>query len=432
MKLKNWGLYPFIDCDYFTFENRKRLLQFILKNKGYIPYGNGRSYGDSAISERLIYCKPYNQFLSFNEKEDILHCQSGVLLSEIINIFAPKGYFLKVVPGTKYITVGGAVAADIHGKNHHIEGCFSQSVLEFNLMLPNGKVVKCSRTENSELYKATCGGMGLTGIILDVKIKLMRISSLDIDQNIIKTKNLKETFDLFESLSNVPYSVAWIDCLTNDKNLGRSLLITGKFSENSNLNFKERTKISIPFYLPSNMLNKYSVKTFNWFYYNRIIRKQTKSTVSFDSFFFPLDSLKNWNKIYGRKGFTQYQFILPKKNSYDGLKEILKIISRSGQGTFLAVLKLYGKENQNYLSFPFEGYSLALDFKIQNGLFSLLNVIDKIVLKYEGRIYLAKDVRVTKEVFEKGYNNINKFRAIREKYGMRDYLYSNQSIRIDI
>ncbi|MFW0883663.1 FAD-binding protein [Candidatus Acidulodesulfobacterium sp. H_13] len=430
MSLNSWGMYPKRQNTSFILNDKNGLKEQIAKDKEFISFGNGRSYGDSALNDNIIYCKPYNYFLGFDEENGILHCQSGVLLSEIIEIFAPKGWFLKVTPGTKLITVGGAIASDIHGKNHHVEGCFSSCVQEFSLMLPNGEIKTC--TKDDELFLATCGGMGLTGVILYAKIGLKKINSKYIEQTTIKTKNLAETFEVFEKYSDQPYSVAWIDCLASGDDIGKCLLMIGNFAHDGKLDFKEKKKLNIPFNFPSFALNNLSVRAFNWLYYKKAPNGVSKQKIDIDTFFYPLDAINNWNRIYGKDGFTQYQFVLPKDVSYDGLKEILTKISNSGKGSFLAVLKLCGKANENYLSFPMEGYSLALDFKIKPGLFEFLNVLDDIVLKYGGRIYLAKDTRVSKETFEKGYPQINKFRQIRKKYDMYKKFNSLQSKRVGI
>jgi hypothetical protein len=252
------------------------------------------------------------------------------------------------------------------------------------------------------------------------------------NQKTIKTKNLKETFDVFESINQDCYSVAWIDCLSRGDALGRSLIISGDFDNDDNLHYSPKKRINIPFYFPSFVLNTISVRLYNWFYYHKVFKKITYKNIRFDGFFFPLDAIRNWNRMYGKNGFTQYQFVLPKKESYEGLKEILHEVASSGKGSFLAVLKLYGQENKNYLSFPLEGYSLALDFKIEKGVFELLNTLDNIVMKYNGRIYLSKDVRVTKKVFEKGYPQIEKFREIRKKYKLYSVFNSQQSKRVGI
>ncbi len=432
MNLNSWGNYPKTNNTSFKFDQESSLKEIINDHNELIPYGNGRSYGDSALSENIINVKPRNLFLSFDESKGLIHIQSGVLLSEILDAVVPRGWFFKVTPGTKLITVGGAIASDVHGKNHHIAGCFSECIDMFNLMLPDGEIVKCSKQENQELFHATCGGMGLTGVILDVKISLKKINSKFIDQTTIKTKNLKETFEVFENNKDKTYSVAWIDCLAKDDELGKCLLMVGDFRDDGKLNYKTERKVNVPFNFPSFSLNTFTVKAFNWLYYGKVKERVSKQRVDIDTFFYPLDAIGNWRRIYGKKGFTQYQFILPKETSFDGLKKILKTIAYSGKGSFLAVLKLYGKANDNYLSFPMEGYSLALDFKIEKGLFKLLDQLDEIVIDHGGRIYLAKDVRVSKEVFEQGYPQIDKFRELRKKYKMDEKFNSLQSRRVGI
>jgi len=432
MSLLSWGLYPRIANKVFTFKTSNDLSSVLSDNDELIPYGNGRSYGDSALSANIVNVKPHDYFISFDAKKGLLHAEAGVLLSEILEAYVPKGWFLKVTPGTKLITIGGAIASDIHGKNHHVEGCFSECVKEFEIMLADGKTVVCSKDKTPELFKATCGGQGLTGVILSAKIYLKKINSQYIQQTTIKTKNLQETFDAFEKYQDLPYSVAWIDCLAKDEHIGKCLLMVGDFKDDGDLDYKNKTGLSIPFTFPSFALNNFTVKAFNWLYYGKAKDGISKQKVGIDTFFYPLDAIGHWNRIYGKNGFTQYQFILPKETSFQGLKEILTAISKSGKGSFLAVLKLYGKANENYLSFPIEGYSLALDFKIEKGLFKLLDELDKIIVKYSGRIYLTKDVRVSKETFEQGYPHIDTFRQYRKDNKMDVKFQSLQSKRVGI
>jgi FAD/FMN-containing dehydrogenase len=428
----SWGMYPKIKNTVFRFNKEGALRKIINEHDELIPCGNGRSYGDSALNSNIIDVKSKGCFVDFNEETGLLHVQAGVLLSEILESFVPRGWFLKVTPGTKFITVGGAIASDIHGKNHHIEGCFSKCIKDFKIMLADGEVITCSKEATSDLFKATCGGQGLTGIILDAKIYLKRINSKYIDQTTIKTKNLKETFKAFEEYQDKPYSVAWIDCLAKDNKIGRCLLMVGGFRDDGKLDYKVKKQKSVPFNFPSFVLNNWSVRAFNWLYYHKVKQKISKQIVDIDTFFYPLDAIGHWNRIYGKNGFTQYQFILPKESSYEGLEEILTTISKSGKGSFLAVLKLYGKANDNWLSFPIEGYSLALDFKIEKGLFDLLDKLDEIVVKYKGRIYLAKDARVSKKTFEKGYSQIETFRQYRKENKMDTKFQSLQSKRVGI
>lgn len=432
MKTHGWGGYPQTESTIYDFQTIPSLIELIQNKQEIIASGNNRSYGDSALSENIISIKKYNYFLDFNTDNGILHVQSGVLLSEIIHIFIPQGWFLKITPGTKLITIGGAIASDIHGKNHHIEGCFSECIDMFTLMLPSGEILTCSKKENVELFEATCGGMGLTGIILDVKIYLKKINSKNIHQITIKTSSLEDTFNAFENNTAASYSVAWIDTHAKGNAMGKGLLILGEFCDDGDLDYTPKKPINIPFYLPSFILNRYSIKIFNYLYYRKVNKKISERNVDIESFFYPLDSINNWNRVYGKDGFIQYQFILPRKTSLTGLREILHEISHSNRGSFLAVLKLYGEENNNYLSFPMEGYSLALDFKIERGIFEFLENLDKLVIKYEGRIYLAKDARTNKDVFEQGYPKINRFRKLRNKFRLNEKFNSLQSRRLGI
>ncbi|WP_069470097.1 FAD-binding oxidoreductase [Candidatus Marithrix sp. Canyon 246] len=432
MALLSWGNYPNIDVIAYKFENRQALKNIINQHNNIIASGNGRSYGDSALNKHQIDVKSYNYFLDFDQNTGILHCQAGVLLSEILETFIPKGWFVSVTPGTKLITVGGAIASDVHGKNHHVKGSFSDSIVEFTMMLENGEIIICSHSINPDIFQATCGGMGLTGIIIDAKIKFLPINSSMIDQLTIKTKNLQDTFEAFEQYKDYTYSVAWIDCMAKGDSLGRCLLMVGEHADDGNLDYVNTNKISIPFQFPSFVLNNLTVKSFNSLYYAKVRQAVSQQKIGIDSFFYPLDAIGNWNRIYGKNGFTQYQFVLPLEKSYEGLEQILSKIAASGKGSFLAVLKLFGKANANWLSFPIQGYTLALDFKIEPGLFELLNELDKIVLKYEGRFYLSKDVRVSKQTFEAGYKDIDKFRQLRKQYKMDQKFHSLQSKRVGI
>ncbi|MGE4317478.1 MAG: FAD-binding protein [Deferribacterales bacterium] len=430
MSLYSWGNYPRLENRVIRYTGERRLAETISKNSQMISYGNGRSYGDSALGDTILHMRNHDLFISFDDQTGLLRCKSGVLLSEILDVFVPRGWFLKITPGTKLITIGGAIASDVHGKNHHVEGCFSECVLSFRIMTADGDIINCSREENADMFHATCGGMGLTGIILEADIYLKKINSKNIVQTTVKTSDLKATFDAFSEYKHMPYSVAWIDCLAKGSKLGRCLLMAGDFADDGDLTPNADRKKDIPFNFPSFSLNNLSVSAFNTLYYAK--GKNGVAKVDYDQFFYPLDAINNWNRIYGRNGFTQYQFILPLDASYEGLEKILKKIADSGKGSFLAVLKLYGKANENWLSFPMEGYSLALDFKIEHGLFDLLYKLDRIVLDYGGRIYLTKDVRVPEKTFEQGYPMIDKFRELREQTGMNRKFSSLQSRRVNI
>lgn len=397
-EVANWGNYPVVKKEFKAEENYNKIRDFLKTHNEVVARGNGRCYGDAALGEAIFSTKKLNKFISFDRINGILECEAGVLLSEILEISVPQGYFLSVTPGTKLITIGGAIASDVHGKGIH---CFSECLIEFSIMIENGEILKCSREENSEKFWATIGGMGLTGIILSAKIKLKEIETAYIKQESIKAENLDEIFELFEECKNWTYNVAWIDCLAKGKNIGRSVLQRGEFATKEQLpeklkqkplQLKKKIIPTIPFYFPNFVLSNLTVKIFNFLIYNKQRSKVVKNVVEYESFFYPLDMINNWNKIYGKSGFIQYQMVIPVEKGKEGMRKILETISKSGNGSFLAVLKYIGKNNPlAYNSFPFEGYTLALDFKVNRQLIQLVSNLDKIVEEYGGRIYRTKD-----------------------------------------
>ncbi|MEZ8695620.1 FAD-binding oxidoreductase [Vibrio lentus] len=428
MKITSWGKYPVIDGKITSPSKRIDLINEPLFG---ISRGLGRSYGDSALSENIMTSERLNHFISFDEKSGLLRCEAGVSLDEVLTNFVPRGWFLSVTPGTKFVTVGGAIASDVHGKNHHVEGSFSDHVISLTL-ITNGQVIICSRENNPELFHATCGGMGLTGIITEATFKLKPITSAYINQKVVKAKNLDTTLELFEQYKDVTYSVAWIDCLSTGDKLGRSLLMLGEHANKGELATHNDSLFNMPCDMPSFLLNKYTIQSFNSAYYNKQLKEEVNNTIHYDPFFYPLDGINNWNRMYGRNGFTQYQFVIPRKAGKEGLTEILKVIAESKQGSFLAVLKAFGEGNQNLLSFPMEGYTLALDFKLNHKLFALLDRLDIIVSKYGGRLYLSKDVRMSKEMFRVGYPQWKAFQELRKEYSADELYHSLQSKRIGL
>jgi len=432
MYLTGWGKCSGIETKGFFIRSADLLRDYLKLPQDYIVYGMGRSYGDSALNENTLLSGRFNKILHFDEQKGVVVCESGVTLSEIIDTFLPRGWFLPVVPGTKQITVGGAIASDVHGKNHHKVGCFSEFVVSVELMLASGEIVSCSREQNQELFYATCGGMGLTGIILTVTFCLQPIKSSYIRETIIRCGDLDEILGLFDEKQDATYSVGWIDCLARGRQLGRSVLMLGEHANSGPL-WREKPKVmSIPVNLPGFFLNKYSIACFNKIYYETHPCYTEGRLVPLDNFFFPLDKINSWNRMYGRRGFTQYQFVLPKKGSYSGLRSILNKISETGFGSFLAVIKLFGKENNNYLSFPMEGYTIALDFKIQPKLFPLLDELDYLVADHGGRLYLAKDVRMRKEFCRKSYPRWELFSKMRQDLKMNNKFNSLQSRRLGL
>jgi decaprenylphospho-beta-D-ribofuranose 2-oxidase len=426
----NWGNFPSIRANVTESSDIAEIKEFVAQQESLIARGNGRCYGDSSLNENIFSTLKLNKFLSFDKNEGTLECESGVLLSEILDVVVPAGFFLPVTPGTKFITLGGAIAADVHGKNHHREGSFADHVVHLDLLTADGMIVRCSPVENADLFWQTCGGMGLTGIILRARFRLKAIETAYLRQVSHRVPDIEKVMRLFEESGDRTYSVAWLDCFGGKRHIGRSILRLGEHIPLSDLpaNLRKRPlrlapkngHKNVPFYFPAFSINYMSVKTFNFLYYYSQLSQRVEHVEHFDWYFFPLDGIHHWNRVYGRRGFVQYQFVLPIANSYGALIKILEKIQHSGQGSPLAVLKLFGKQNPNaVMSFPMEGYTLALDFKVSPEVFRLLDELDEIVLENGGRLYLAKDARMSAEVFHRSYANIVPSGAFRSEQSAR-------------
>lgn len=436
-KIANWGNYPSRESDVRSFSFTNQLTELMDNTGHFIPRGNGRCYGDASLADITISTLRYNRILSFDTINGIFECQSGLTLDKILEVIVPKGWFLPVTPGTKFITVGGAVGSDVHGKNHHVDGSFSNHVIEMDVMVANGSIITCSPSVNQDLFDATCGGMGLTGMITRIQFRLKKIETSYVRQKQLKASNLEELISFFEKYKDYTYSMAWIDCLTRGEHFGRSILIVGEHALESELSEAQKKKklavhgkrkITFPFNLPSWVLNTLTVKAFNFLYYGKNFKREINNIVPYEPFFYPLDAILHWNRGYGKKGFVQYQFVLP-LSSKQGLVEILNRISDEGLGSFLAVLKVFGKQ-ESLISFPEEGYTLALDFPVRDGLFKFLDELDEIVLQYGGRLYMSKDARMKPEMLVKGYPRLEEFKAVIRKYNPTFKLSSAQSERL--
>ncbi len=418
-KIADWGNYPVVEADVSGFDSVGELREKLAVPGPVIAYGNGRSYGDSSLQRRILQTRRLNKMLSFDEATGTLCCQSGVLLSEILDVFVPRGWFLPVTPGTKFITVGGAIAADVHGKNHHLDGSFGQHMLSLEVMRADGSMVECSPAKNASFFQITVGGMGLTGIILSATFRLRRIETAFIRQETVRAANLGDIMDGFEASGKWTYSVAWIDCLAKGESMGRSILMRGEHAKAGDLvNPSHRyaplrpnagIALDVPFAFPNFALNPWTMKAFNLAYYHKCRPGTHRAIVDYNHFFYPLDSIANWNRIYGKRGFTQYQFVIPKAAGREGMRTILSRITESGLGSFLAVLKLFG-EQESVISFPMAGYTLALDFPVSHAAMELFKELDAMVADHGGRLYLAKDSRMDAAMFEKTYPNAGQFR----------------------
>ena len=441
MKISGWGKYPLKDTEVLNPKNLEELKKIIKLGK-IVARGNGRSYGDSSVGLlRTINMKNFNNIISFDQKNGVLTAEAGVLLKDIINKILPNGWFPFVTPGTKFVTLGGLIAADVHGKNHHKDGNFSNYVEWFDLINSKGEILRCSKDENTEIFEWTLGGMGLTGIIIKAAIRLRPIKTAWIKQKIITTKNLDETIDLFEKNESSTYSVAWIDCLEKKKNfIGRSVLILGEHAKIDDLDTKKKAKpfdtpnkinLTVPLNFPSWFLNAWFVKIFNSLYYWKNKQDNKIKLIDWNSYFYPLDKLLEWNKIYGKKGFAQFQCVIPINNSRKGINELLKAVRESEVGSFLSVLKKLGPEKGKF-SFPLNGFTLALDFPINEKTLILMEKLDKITSKYNGRIYLAKDSRMSRETLEKTEKRLKDFYNFRKNNQNVKTFASSQSIRLGL
>ena len=439
MKLSGWGKYPILETEICSPNNIDELIQLV-KNGDSISRGNGRSYGDSSIGKKTtINMSNFNKIISFDDKLGIITAETGVLLKNIIDFCLPKGWFPYVTPGSKYVSLGGMIAANVHGKNHHIEGNFSEYVEWIDIIDADGILVRCSREKNSDLFEWTMGTMGLTGVIIRAAFRLRKIETAWIKQKKIIVKSLDEAINVFETYQNSTYSVAWIDCLKK-KNFGRSVIIIGEHAKIEDLNKKMKSQpfktsrefsFSIPFFFPSWFLNSWFVKIFNSIYFWMNKKNKGNKLIDWNSFFYPLDKVLKWNKIYGKKGFAQFQCVIPIKNSKPGLNELLKTIQSSNVGSFLTVLKKFGKEKGKF-SFPMEGFTLALDFPINQKSLNLMSKLDKITLKFGGRFYLAKDSRMSKETFNNSEKRLNDFKNFRKKLKNNRKFNSIQSERLGL
>ena len=441
-RLAGWGNLPRQLCQVADPRDNQQLRRTLDSESASIaPRGMGRAYGDSALHEKVVRTTSCNRFLSFNTATGVIRCQAGVTLEDIINAALPHGWFLPTTPGTKFVTVGGAVAADVHGKNHHRDGSFGNFVRHLTLATANSASLNCSPRSRSDVFWATIGGMGLTGFILTVELQLRKVESAFCRVRYLKTTCLDQTLETFaETNDKYEHSVAWIDCLSQGESLGRSIVMLGNDASREDLPttnwhaplaIPRRRKKTIPFYFPSFALNRWTVRRFNNWYYSR--HREAEKLVDFDRFFYPLDSVNHWNRMYGRRGFAQYQALFPHKTSRKGLVALLERVAKSGQASFLAVLKSSGAANQGLLSFMHPGHTIALDLpNTGEPLKRLIADLDEIVLEHEGRLYLAKDAFMTAETFASMYPRLARFQAIKAELDPENSFVTAQARRIGI
>ena len=410
---------------------------------GGIARGLGGSYGDAALNKdgHVILTERLDRFLEFDEQQGILCVEAGISLRKILDLIVPRGWFLPVTPGTSHVTLGGCVAADVHGKNHQREGSIGQHVISLALITAQGEHVQCSPEIHSELFWATIGGMGLTGTIGVVTLKLKPIESAYLLVQHKKTNNLQETFDYLsqEDLSD-EYEVAWLDGLNLP--LGRSIIMRARHATLAELPLQQqhapfvtpnRKTYKLPFYLLSGLLHPTLIKAFNKYYYQQLAKKESPVLMSYSDYFYPLDKIVHWPHLYGKRGFIQYQCVIPTKSACAVTKQILETLHAEKYPVYLAVLKRFGKENAAPLSFAMPGFTLALDIPILNqGLFACLDKLDEMVIEAGGRVYLAKDARLKPEAFRKMYPRYSEWLAVKQQWDPENKLNSGLARRLEI
>ena len=440
--MEGWGRYPRHESEAVQCALPQALADTVRSRTDMIARGMGRSYGDAAIGVRsTLLCRDLSRMKGFDAASGLLTAEGGTVLADVLHAFTPKGYFPPVVPGTKFVTIGGMIASDVHGKNHHRDGGFGAHVRDFKLVLPGGEVVTCSRERNPELFFATIGGMGLTGMIAEATFSMRRIETGWIARTTTVARNLDEALAALRNSDGATYSVAWIDCLSRGATLGRALVFAGEHATLEQVAHlapaqvfpsSKAAKFSVPVDLPALALNRTSVGAFNELYFRVGSRRAGRpSLVRCDPYFFPLDGILGWNRLYGKRGLLQHQCVIPEENAAAVLSAVLDRFARSGKGSFLAVLKKLGA-GTGLLSFPVPGYTLAVDLPVTPSVFGLLDEIDRMVVEAGGRLYLAKDARQSRATFEAGYPALGAFKGLRQATGADRRFNSHLAARLGI
>lgn len=440
-RLSGWGLNLRADCRLREPELPGQIASW-LDRAGTIARGLGRSYGDAALNAggQVLGLGRLDRYLGFEPDAGVLTCEAGVSLEHIIRDFAPRGWFPMITPGTKFVTVGGCIANDVHGKAHHAQGCFSSCVESLTVLLASGQVVEASRDQSSDLFWGTFGGMGLLGVVLAARMRLRRIETTYFRQKAIPVNDLESMLAALEENDRAfPYSVATLDVMAKGARLGRGVVSVGEHATRAELPARLAAhplrvsgppRLTVPFELPDLTLNPLTIRLVNALIQARLARAPGYG--HYDGFFYPLDIIASWNRGYGRRGFAQYQFVIPFADGLSRMRAILETIMSAGELPFLNVLKRFGKESGGVLSFPREGYTLAIDFPIRRDTVALLRRLDAMVLEAGGRTYLGKDSYLEAAVFRAMYPAIDRWLAIKAKYDPQGVFTSDLGRRVGL
>jgi FAD/FMN-containing dehydrogenase len=400
--------------------------------------GLGRSYGDSSLppaSRPVAAASPLaDRLIAFDERTGVLRCEAGLSLRELNRLFLPRGWFTPVTPGTQFVTVGGMVAADVHGKNHHRDGCFGAHVRALRMRLPDGRIVEETPESAPDLYRATLGGMGLTGHLLEVEFRMHRVASSWIWCESDRVPDLDAFIEgLKEAGPRWPFTVGWIDCLSRGRNLGRGLLMRGRWAEPGEAPRappRAKRAVTLPFVLPGWVLGPATVRAFNFLYYWKHWQRRRRGIVPYEPFFYPLDAILEWNRMYGPAGFTQYQCVLPEASGRGAARRFLELLTSRGGASFLCVIKDCGAEGAGLLSFPKPGISIALDLAVRPGTQALVDALNERVIAEGGRVYLAKDAFTRPEHFRAMEPRLDEWLRLRRQWDPELRLRSRQSVRL--
>ena len=414
--ISSWGRLGGFEHEVIALSDRHQVISQLKNSPTGIAHGMGRSYGDVCLNPNGILWKTtgLDRFIHLDENSGNLVCEAGVLLRDIQRLVIARGWILPVTPGTQLVTVGGAIANDVHGKNHHGSGSFGDHINSLKLIRTDGSIIICAPNLLPDWFAATVGGFGLTGVITEVEIQLRRVTGPWLSTETIPYGNLNEFFHLADaSEADWEHTVSWIDCVAKG---GRGLFMRANPTDSFEYQEPKTRKLTIPFVPPISLMNKLTLQPFNTAYFNLKKRQASISAAHYESFSYPLDNLLEWNRMYGPKGFYQYQCVVPRSIGHDAVQAMLKEISRSGEGSFLAVLKTFGnRQALGMMSFPQPGVTLALDFpNLSERTLKLFERLDTIVREAKGRIYLAKDARMPRDLFEAGYPRLAEFLKYRD------------------
>jgi FAD/FMN-containing dehydrogenase len=409
-----------------------------LTHRAALSRGMGRSYGDSSLpadaDDKVVATRLADRVLSFDPATGVLRTEAGLSLAELNRLLLPRGWFTPVTPGTKFVTLGGMVASDVHGKNHHQEGCFGEHVRSLRIRLADDSIVECDRTRHPDLFFGTIGGMGLTGHILEVEVGMHAVPSGWIWMESERVRDLNEFLAALErAAGGWPMTMGWIDCLAGGSSLGRGILMAGRWAtlkEAGSTPPRPPPRVALPFELPSWALNPFTASTFNSLYYWRHMDHRSQRVVAPEPFFYPLDAVQHWNRAYGARGFTQYQCVLPRAAGTAAVRELLQRVVKLGCASPLCVIKDCGPEGEGLLSFPLEGTSIAIDMPVSADIQRIVDGLNELVIAAGGRIYLTKDRFTRPEHFRAMEPRLDAFLALREKWDPKRRLRSAQSVRL--